>query len=51
MDNKEDKRTEELRSQYGENVELRTAEVRAAGDDALVVEGYASNFNVEYDLG
>jgi len=51
MDNKEDKRTEELRSQYGENVELRTAEVRAAGDDALVVEGYASNFEVEYDLG
>ena len=51
MDNKDDKRTDELRSQYGENVELRTAEVRAAGDDALVVEGYASNFEVEYDLG
>jgi HK97 family phage prohead protease/HK97 family phage major capsid protein len=51
MENKEDKRTEELRSQYGENVELRTAEVRAAGDDSLVVEGYASNFEVEYDLG
>ena len=51
MENKDDKRTEELRSQYGENVELRTAEVRAAGDDALVVEGYASNFEVEYDLG
>ena len=51
MDNKEDKRTEELRNQYGDSVELRTAEVRAAGDDALVVEGYASNFEVEYDLG
>ena len=51
MENKEDKRTEELRNQYGENVELRTAEVRAAGDDSLVVEGYASNFDVEYDLG
>jgi HK97 family phage prohead protease len=51
MDNKEDKRTEELRNQYGDSVELRTSEVRAAGDDALVVEGYASNFNVEYDLG
>jgi len=51
MENKDDKRTEELRSQYGENVELRTAEVRAAGDDALVVEGYASNFDIEYDLG
>ncbi len=41
----------ELRKQYGDNVELRTAEVRAAGDDSLVVEGYASNFEVEYDLG
>ena len=51
MEEKDDKRTDELRSQYGENVELRTAEVRAAGDDALVVEGYASNFEVEYDLG
>jgi len=51
MKEEDDKRTEELRSQYGENVELRTAEVRAAGDDALVVEGYASNFDVEYDLG
>jgi len=51
MEQNEDKRIEELRSQYGENVELRTAEVRAAGDDTLVVEGYASNFDVEYDLG
>jgi len=51
MDNKDDKRTEELRNQYGDSVELRTSEVRAAGDDALVVEGYASNFDVEYDLG
>ncbi len=41
----------ELRAQYGENVELRTAKVRAAGDDSLIVEGYASNFDVEYDLG
>ncbi|MGA0082001.1 MAG: HK97 family phage prohead protease, partial [Ilumatobacteraceae bacterium] len=51
MEQNNDKRIEELRSQYGENVELRTAEVRAAGDDTLVVEGYASNFDVEYDLG
>ena len=41
----------ELRAQYGDDVELRTSEVRAAGDDSLVVEGYASNFEVEYDLG
>lgn len=51
MKEEEDKRTEELRNQYGDSVELRTSEVRAAGDDALVVEGYASNFDVEYDLG
>lgn len=51
MKEEDDKRTEELRNQYGDSVELRTAEVRAAGDDALVVEGYASNFDVEYDLG
>ena len=51
MEQNDDKRIEELRSQYGENVELRTAEVRAAGDDTLVVEGYASNFDFEYDLG
>jgi hypothetical protein len=38
MEQNNDKRIEELRSQYGENVELRTAEVRAAGDDTLVVE-------------
>jgi HK97 family phage prohead protease/HK97 family phage major capsid protein len=41
----------ELRAQYGDDVELRTSEVRAAGDDSLIVEGYASNFDVEYDLG
>ena len=42
---------QEIRSQYGENVELRTSEVRAAGDDALVIEGYAANFEQETDLG
>ena len=51
MEQNDNKRIEELRNQYGENVELRTAEGRAAGDDTLVVEGYASNFDVEYDLG
>jgi uncharacterized protein len=51
MDNKENERVEELRKQYGDNVELRTSEVRAAGDDSLVIEGYASNFDVKYDLG
>jgi HK97 family phage prohead protease len=51
MDNKENERAEELRKQYGDNVELRTSEVRAAGDDSLVIEGYAANFDTETDLG
>ena len=51
MEEKNNTYEAELRAQYGDNVELRTAEVRAAGDDSLVVEGYASNFDVEYDLG
>ena len=51
MENKENDRVEELRKQYGDNVELRTSEVRAAGDDSLVIEGYAANFDTETDLG
>jgi len=51
MEEKNNNHEAELRAQYGEDVELRTAEVRAAGDDSLIVEGYASNFEVEYDLG
>ena len=42
---------QEIRAQYGDNVELRTAEVRAAGDDSLVIEGYAANFEQTTDLG
>jgi len=51
MDNKENERVEELRKQYGDNVELRTSEVRAAGDDLLIIEGYAANFETTTDLG
>ena len=51
MKDDKDKRSEELRKQYGENVELRTSEVRAAGDDSLVIEGYAANFEQVTDLG
>ena len=51
MDNKENERVEELRKQYGDNVELRTSEVRAAGDDSLIIEGYAANFETTTDLG
>ena len=42
--------TKEIRKNYGDNVEIRTAEVRAAGDD-MVLEGYASIFGVPYDIG
>jgi len=51
MEEKNNDHEAELRKQYGDDVELRTAEVRASGDDSLIVEGYASNFEVEYDLG
>jgi len=51
MENKENAHVQELRNKYGENVELRTAEVRAAGDDSLVIEGYAANFEQRTDLG
>ena len=51
MENNENAQVEELRNKYGENVELRTAEVRAAGDDSLVIEGYAANFEQRTDLG
>ncbi len=51
MKEDEDQRSEELRKQYGDNVELRTSEVRAAGDDSLVIEGYAANFEQVTDLG
>ena len=51
MENKENAHVEELRNKYGENVELRTAEVRATGDDSLVIEGYAANFEQRTDLG
>ena len=42
---------QEIRQQYGENVELRTAEVRAAEGGDLVIEGYAANFEQTTDLG
>ena len=51
METKDNAHVEELRNKYGDNVELRTAEVRAAGDDSLVIEGYAANFEQRTDLG
>lgn len=43
----------ELRTAYGEDVETRTMEVRAANDDngLMVLEGYAARFNETTDLG
>ena len=46
-----EKHEQEIRAKYGDNVELRTSEVRAAGDDSLVIEGYAANFEQRTDLG
>ena len=51
MEEKNSKQLAELRNKYGDDVELRTAEVRAAGDDSLVIEGYAANFEQRTDLG
>ena len=51
MEEKNSKQLTELRNKYGDDVELRTAEVRAAGDDSLVIEGYAANFEQRTDLG
>lgn len=48
---KQEQFEQEIRSRYGDNVELRTSEVRAAGDDTLVIEGYAANFDQTTDLG
>lgn len=43
----------ELRNAYGEAVETRTMEVRAAADESglMVLEGYAARFNETTDLG
>jgi HK97 family phage prohead protease/HK97 family phage major capsid protein len=46
----QDNNTEsELRARYGDNVEVRAVEVRAQED--MTIEGYASVFGDEYDLG
>lgn len=52
--NQNDPMTEDqLRQLYGEGVETRTVEVRAAQteDNKMVLEGYAANFETETDLG
>ena len=48
---KNEERANALRRQYGDNVESRTGECRAADDDALIIEGYAAVFNQVTDIG
>ena len=46
------KQEAEIRKHYGEDVEVRTMEVRAAGEpDEMRIQGYAAVFNQETDLG
>jgi hypothetical protein len=44
-------RMQQVRSQYGDAVELRVSEVRAASDDTLTISGYAAMFDDVTDLG
>ena len=44
----------EIRQKYGEDVEVRTMELRASensDDDNMILEGYAANFDTTTDLG
>ena len=45
------KQEQHLRKHYGEDVEVRTMEMRASDDDVLMVEGYAAVFEQETNLG
>ena len=52
MEQNNNKQDEILQRQYGDNVELRTMEVRAEGEsDEMRIVGYAAVFNQETDLG
>lgn len=46
-----DKEQNSLREKYGEDVEVRAVEVRAAEDDSLVIEGYAALYDEVTNLG
>lgn len=43
--------SEQLRKAYGDSVELRTSEIRAADGDELVLEGYAAVFDQVTNIG
>lgn len=47
----ENRTTPDLQKRFGDACEIRSAEVRAASDGELVVEGYAAVFEQETDLG
>ena len=51
MDNPNEQFHVELRRKYGDNIEVRTHEIRGHKTDAMVVEGYASVFDSVYNIG
>lgn len=51
MDKRNEQMVVELRNKYGEDVEVRTAEIRAHESQQMVVEGYASVFDSVYNIG
>jgi HK97 family phage prohead protease/HK97 family phage major capsid protein len=51
MDSRNEQFHLELRRKYGDNIEIRTHEIRAHKTDAMVVEGYASVFDSVYNIG
>jgi len=48
---KEEQRKQLLTDQYGQSVEVRTGEVRAAESDEMVIEGYAAVFDQVTNIG
>lgn len=51
MDKRNEQMVVELRAKYGDNIEVRTAEIRAHESAPMVVEGYASVFDSVYNIG
>ena len=50
MNEDNERSAKEARKKYGQDIEIRTHEVRASGDE-MVIEGYAAVFNQETDIG
>lgn len=51
MKTMEDKLTTQIRKTYGEHVESRTSEIRAAESEGMVLEGYAAVFDQVTNIG